>query len=136
MTWFAVFEVATGRLESVGQVVADDATLAAKGLDKLALPGKPDRTQQWNEGTRTYDTITPPKRKIEMQQFIDRFTPSEWDDLTDLATTNKQARGFVNYLRTAKSVDPNNPRFQTALDGMVTAGILAAGRPAEILVEG
>ena len=46
--WFAVYEVANGRLESVGETVADDTTLVAKGLAKKEFVSRPDQGQVWN----------------------------------------------------------------------------------------
>jgi hypothetical protein len=46
--WYAVHEVATGRLVSVGTVVADAETLAADGLAAVAIAEPPSETVQWD----------------------------------------------------------------------------------------
>ena len=46
--WFAVYELANGRLESVGETVVDDVTLTAKGFAKKEFASRPDQGQVWN----------------------------------------------------------------------------------------
>jgi len=60
MTWFAIYDDATGRLESVGTVVAPPGELAKRGLVSKALASDPQvGTKRWNEGTRDFDDVAP-----------------------------------------------------------------------------
>ena len=64
MTWFAVHEIATGRLVSMATVVADPLP---PGLTKKNLgAGKPPDTEMWDEATTSF-VPRPPKT------LIDRF---------------------------------------------------------------
>ena len=52
--WYAICRASTGRLESLGTVVADDGYLAANGLVKIALAKPPDDAEMWDEATRAF----------------------------------------------------------------------------------
>lgn len=54
--WYAVHDIATGRLESVGTVVAPPAVLAAKGLEAIEVgDAPPDFTaQEWEPKGRRF----------------------------------------------------------------------------------
>jgi len=52
--WWAIHEIATGRLESIAQVIADDATLAARGLTKKSIPGPAGNNEIWDEPTLAF----------------------------------------------------------------------------------
>ena len=69
MTWFAVFESATGRLHSVGEVLADPLP---DWLESIIIADKPDETLMWDENTRLF--VSRPAKV-----FIDRLQ----DILTD-----------------------------------------------------
>lgn len=53
MTWSAIVRDADGELVSVGDVVADGATLAAKGYVRMDIAGPPG-TDLWDKVTRTF----------------------------------------------------------------------------------
>lgn len=132
----AVYETATGRLESIGTVVADDATLTRKGLAKKEFDfdkSEVGHSKNWNESTQTFDTVTPPKPAITRQAFIDRFTSAELDSIVDAAKTAKRAAGFIEYLKMQDSVRLDAPRIVNSVNDMESAGLIAAGRAAEIL---
>ena len=134
MDWFAVYEIASGRLVSVGTSVADDATLAANGLAKKVFAFDPnDPTKAWNETTQTFDDVPARKVALSLRGFLDRFTEIEREDLFDLILTNKQARGFVEYAKAGNEVDLNDAFVVTAVNRLETAGIIAPGRAAEVL---
>lgn len=60
MAWFAVYEIATGRLESIGTVVADDAALTRRGLAKRELAFDPRvPTKRWNSNRAEFDDVAP-----------------------------------------------------------------------------
>lgn len=55
--WFAIYETATGRLESVGELVANPLPAQFTSLSLAVSPGP---TQMWDPGTRTF-IARPPK---------------------------------------------------------------------------
>ena len=64
MTWFAVYEIATGRLRSVGTVITDPL---APGLAKKDLgPTLPPDSEMWDEATKGF---VPRPVKV----LVDRF---------------------------------------------------------------
>lgn len=141
MTWFTVYQTSDGKRVSVGTVVAPDDFLAANGLDKLQTAFDPrTNTKQWNAGTRTYDDVTPPKAPISKQEFIDLFTDAERDELFDAAenhpTANvrKKIKGFINYIQLSEHIHLDQAYIVTSVNQMEAAGIIGAGRAAEILV--
>lgn len=54
MAWFVIFENATGRLESIGQIVADDRQLQSRGLVKAAIQNPPADNEMWDETSRSF----------------------------------------------------------------------------------
>ena len=141
MTWFAIFENATGKLVSEGTVVADDAILTAKGLAKKALTFDPRvNTKRWNEATRDYDDVPAPKPVLEKSEFWQRFTDAEreavlaapTDTVLTQAQRNKAAAG-IEYLRQLRAVDLGDDVVVRAVNGMETLGLIAVGRAGVIL---
>ena len=66
MTWFAVFETVTGRLHSVGEVLADPLP---DWLESVIISDKPDETVMWDQNTRQF-IARPPKVLIDRLQDI------------------------------------------------------------------
>ena|SRR3990167_5317272 len=66
MTWFAVFETLTGRLHSIGEVLADPLPV---DLSTLVLAGQPDASQMWDQDTRQF-IARPPKVLVDRLQDI------------------------------------------------------------------
>lgn len=135
MPWYAVYEIATGKLYSTGTVLeASDADLSAKGLAKkeyaedIQVP-----TKRWNESTQDFDTVPAPKRKITTLDFWKRFTKAERDDIFELAATNKIVRGFVETYRHEGYVTTDDPEIVQGVNWLETNGHIAAGRAAEVL---
>lgn len=76
--------------------------------------------------------------------FINRFSDGEWTTL-DLESIDVPAEGtaarkararlrrFLLKIASVPSVDTMDPRWQVELGALVTAGLLAANRPAELL---
>lgn len=139
MTWFAVYENATGRLVSLGTVVADDVTLARKGYAKKALTFDPRvPTKQWNETTRDFDDVPEPKPRLPLREFLDRFTVAEREDIFDAAQNGtagqqKKIGAFLDYLKASEVADLGAPYIIDSVTAMETTGLLGVGRAAEIL---
>lgn len=69
MAWFAIVNDTDGELVSVGDVVADDATLAAAGYVKVALVGNPG-SDLWDAVTRTFSPRPPPPALVDRIEEI------------------------------------------------------------------
>lgn len=69
MPWYAVVEKATGRLESVGTVVASPLP---SSLEALQLAGEPDASQVWDQASRSFK----PRPAVVM---VDRLTDLDAD---------------------------------------------------------
>ena len=64
--WFAIYETATGKLVSVGTVIADDIQLAARSLSKKNFGAtRPDQGTIWNSATLEFDPKPRPVRTDE-----------------------------------------------------------------------
>lgn len=140
MTWYAVHEISTGKLISMGETVAEDDVLAARGYTKTALAFNPQAgTKRWNAITRLFDDIPPLKPALVPKDFFDRFTAQERSDLFEAAksdsraTVRKQLQAFVQYVQLAGVVDLNDSYVQGVVNGMETATLIASGRAAVIL---
>lgn len=137
-TWFAVYDDATGELVSTGTVVADDATLAARGLVKRVLATNPQvRTSRWNKDKRDFGTVPLPKGRISLAEFLLRLVETERQDLFEAAQAgNAAVRKRVNaWIQTAREtgIDLDDAETVTAVNALETAGILGAGRAAQVL---
>lgn len=82
MTWYAVYEQVSGRLVSVGTVVASPLP---KGLTTAQFPQLPHDSQMWDEPARTF-VPRPPKQVIDpegdpeltaIRAELDRLNPSQ-----------------------------------------------------------
>lgn len=138
MTWFAIFETASGRLHSTGTVIVSDAELAARGFSKLQLADDPQvNTKKWNTATRDFDTVPAPKDRIDTVDFWKRFTVTEIEDIheeaTKKTTTAKKTRGFVETYRSQGSIVLDDPTLVAGVNALETNGLIGAGRAAEVL---
>ena len=139
MAWYAVYNVADGALVSIGQTIASDADLTAKGYGK-AGPFTYDPRQpgyQWNPDTLTFDTVPIPRPSISTQAFFDRFTDAELGGIIAARDDPNNAdsltlKGFFERLYTAQSVDLDSQRVIDGLAFLEAKGYIAAGRAAEI----
>lgn len=140
MTWYAVYETATGRLLSTGTVIAKtyaELTVEGKAKKEFAFYVQAG-TKQWNETTLDFDDIIPPKPKITTKEFWRRFTPSEREDLHEATrvgspAVKKALHAFIEYIRVDNSVDLEDSYTVDRVSLMETAGLIGAGRAAEIL---
>jgi len=121
-----------------GDPVAPDAELAAKGLAKIAGLAALDDTHGWDAATHSVVAIVPRKPVVTVLAFWQRFTAAEREALQNAFLTGTQAvknaiGAFRDYLVAGGSVDLNDGYVQTKVTQMETAGVLAAGRAAQIL---
>ena len=79
------------------------------------------------------DFVEPPvaPRYVTNEMFWDRFTNAEKEDLVD--HSNRKVRLFLYELRIRSRINLDNAALATILTAMENAGILSAGRAAEIL---
>jgi hypothetical protein len=114
MTWFALHETATGRLESIGEIVDDDA-VAARGLTKVALAGKPLlKGVMWDPVTRTFvprpakvliDRLEDIKTDADFKAFWDGLNPAQQTKMRDFFIRFLGALRFRNAAWRADSLD-------------------------------
>ncbi len=140
MAWTAIYDATTGVLISVGTVVASNEVIAAKGHEALTLGFDPRTSaKQWNTTTREYDDVVPPKAAVRRQDFIERFTGDERDNLFDAArndpnaTLRKKIHGFIQYIQLSEHVHLDSGYIIASVNSMESAGIIGAGRAAEVL---
>lgn len=129
--WYAIHD-ADGNLRSVGTVLADDATLAAKGLTKRLLPGQLNG-KIWNPATRDFD-ITPPSAVPVWTrfEFLSRFTAEERIAMRNLRKTNGALDDFMAMVETAGELRADHPMITQGLAYLVARGWLTKVRADEI----
>lgn len=138
--WFAIYDLDTGKLVSVGTRVADDVTLAKFGRAKVEVPDNPmgNPALAWSEAQRAFVSVTPPRPKFDRQAFVRRFTEAELEALFTAAAEASNAkvrakvRAFIETLRLLDFVDMNDDWVGSALNRLEQAGIIGAGRAAQI----
>ena len=82
MTWFAIYEKATGRLVSTGTVVADPLD---PGLEKVALAAAPEfGAQDWDPTAKALVAKAPATTRVDMlvgdaavAAMLAKLTPAE-----------------------------------------------------------
>lgn len=78
MTWTALYQDATGRLLSVGTVVADQLPA---GTVAVVLAEKPRRDQMWDSATRSF---VPRPAKVLVDRLVDLRTRARYADFRDV----------------------------------------------------
>jgi hypothetical protein len=80
-----------------------------------------------------------PRRKLSKLEFINLFTDEEYEDILAAAKTSVQVEAWVDKFRMT-SVDPDggsidlaDPRTISGIQALEAAGLIGAGRAAEIL---
>ncbi len=132
MTWYAVYDKATGELKGQGSQVPSDVELASRGLAKKSYASKPDKG--WNEDTLEFDVpIVVPKERISVQEFLDRFTLEEHGAAVDLARTNGMAKAWYDRVKLMKVVDAESPTMIMGMGFLQAQGVLTSERAAKIL---
>ena len=127
--WYAVYEIATGKLFSVGSSVAPD--LASKGLAKVEYPARPDQVGIWNVARLDFDLRPVSYGKISTTDFMLRFTEAERKAVRD--SLADKAVDFREMLRLSDMVNLDSAYIQSSLAAMEQGGVLAAGRKTDIL---
>ena len=108
MPWTAIFDSATGRLLSVGDILGD----IPAGAATLVLAGEPDlRTQVWDEASRSFIS-RPAKVLVDRIQELrdDPVLSAVWTRLTANQQTALRNRlvAFVGGMRFRSPSEPTN----------------------------
>jgi hypothetical protein len=128
--WYAVYDIATGALVSVGTVIADPLP---SGMASQMLAAEPTGLH-WNATTLAFESpaSTLPDSWT-VYTFLKRLTSAERIAIRTLAKTDVIAEDFMNLLDQSGDVIRSNPDVLAGLNYLVSVGKLAAGRPSEIL---
>ena len=132
MTWYAVYDKATGELKGQGSQVPSDVELASRGLAKKSFPEK--TTMDWNSSSLKFDVpIVVPKERISVLQFLNEFSLEEHGAAVDLARTNGMAKAWYDKVKLMTSVDATDPTITMGMNFLQAQGILTPERAAKIL---
>ena len=107
------------QLQDGNTIVADQAFIDANYPGATKLPEDP------------VSVIQPLPTKLE---FFDRFTDAEQVAIYDTAKTVTQVQLWLDKFKLASDIDVTDPRTIAGIQALEGAGLLAAGRAAEILV--
>ena len=128
---FVTYHADSGALISVTDTppVADPTTCTrAISADSVEL-------HTWDVNTRQFrdEAGVAAARTLTGLQYMTRFTQAELETIYGLADVNLSVRVWVKMFERADVVDLDDARTVTGLQRLEAAGILAAGRAAEIL---
>ena len=102
-----------------------------EGTKTVDILPKELREGIWNTVTRTFDP-RPNVRNIDKLDFLDLFTAAELEGI--LSSSNIKVKVFVKKLEMApNTIRLTSQRMITAVNGLESLGIIAAGRASEIL---
>ncbi|GHF71299.1 hypothetical protein [Seohaeicola zhoushanensis] len=126
MTWKAVFETATGKLRSVGTVVADPLP---EGLSVVDLAGRPDGAMLWNEATQAFDVPAPaPVLTWSRTEFLELFTAAERLTIRELTKTVPAMDDYLFMVQTATTIRSDHALVTDGLAALVAGGIITQAR--------
>ena len=127
---FVTYHADSGALISVTDTppVADPATCTR------AISADSGELHTWDANTRQFrDEGVAAARTLTRLQYMTRFTQAELETIYGLSDTNMAVRVWVKMFERADVVDLDDARTVTGLQRLEAAGILGAGRAAEIL---
>lgn len=128
MTWYAIYTDATGRLESIGTVVA--APLSAGLTAKDCGPNRPEGI--WNPQTLDFEPVQSwMVRQVPQLDFVLLFTQTERIAIDNSSDEEVQDARRVMYL--VDPVDRDNQGVIDAVNSFETKGLIGQGRANEIL---
>lgn len=135
-TVHAIYQVEDGRLVSWttdASKIAPAATLAARGYVCVTIEDA-DPAGRWNPTTHTFEPVAPEAARILTPlQFRDRFTHAEEVAITAAAAASVDIRVWLDRLAVAQEISLDDARTIAGVGALEAAGLLAAGRAAEIL---
>jgi hypothetical protein len=135
VSWYTLFNQETGALIAPTPKV----TLPTAAIGVLITPEEPDQAaNDWDAVSRSWVPKPNPTRTlISRKDFLDQFTDAELTAAMQLRrSSNLEVYGaiekFVLYVKVSTAIDLNDPKLITGLAFLVTVGVLAPTRPAQI----
>lgn len=128
MAWHAVYNVSTGKLVSIGTVVADQLP---EGLASQVL-GESKPVGNWNAATHVFDAVVEETVMLP-QDFMGLFTIAEETAIRNRAMTDANMVTFLARVERARTVTFSHPDTISGMDYCVAMGIITAERKTEIL---
>ncbi len=131
--WYAVYEVATGRLVSTGTSIANPlpAGLASKEYrDNIQSPGL-----KWNTTTLDFDVVPIPKSKDMTEEFKRKMTKAERVKLIEAAKTDPDIAEYLDRLNTNQVIDLDSTETDEDMDLLVTKAVITSDRKADLIAE-
>lgn len=128
-TWYAIVD-GSGNLISAGTVIADAATLQAKGYQAITLAGNPIG-QIWDSATRSFSAAPATPIVLQTWTFIQLFTAAEYAAIR--ASTDPIVGQFLLMLQTATTVTLSDPVVINGVNYLVAQTLLTAARGAAVL---
>lgn len=132
----AIYETATGRLHSISTEAPGKLPTTYAQKEFPALTNADGKV--WNTATLIFDNAPVLKPILSKRAYFARFTDAELDDIFDYANSaatnaqKKRIRSALEYFRTIGEADLNEQRVQRFANVLENAGIIAAGRAAQI----
>lgn len=133
MAWYAVYEVSTGDLKgatsNINQV-PEQSVLDSKGFAVKTFDPAPDLSAfGWNPATLEYDVALPTRYEaVDTFTFMNRWTQGERNALHTLSDTDTNVRDFIWRLGLTEFVRVDWAPLITAMDYLVTNGVLTQAR--------
>lgn len=133
---FAIYETATGRLHSLSSVMPTSLPAQYTAKDFPTLSNADGKI--WNIATLDFDNAPVLKPILTKRDYFARFTDTELDDIFDFANSSatvaqkKRIRSALEYFRIVNEADMNELRVQRFATVLENAGIIAAGRAAQV----
>jgi hypothetical protein len=128
--FYAVYELATGALRSVGSVVADPLP---DGLAALELSGAPDfGAVAWDPATRAF-APRPPAVELSAEAFRERFTFAERVAIKQAAAADARVAVLMEDVGAKATIRLTHPRTVSGLGLLQLVGAVTPERAAEIL---
>lgn len=131
MPWYAVYEAASGRLESIGTRLG---SRLKPGLESAEVGEDRPDPRAWDETTRRFIRPVPPEpRLVPFGAFLERFQQAERIALRTLTAANDNARDVFELWQAHGQVDLAAQDTDQKLQFLVARGVLTPQRKAEIL---
>lgn len=127
--WYAIYDVATGQLRSVGTVLTDPLPSGLAAVE--CGDSRPDG--EWSSVTLEFVPRSPLPDRWTKYEFLMRMTAAERIAIRTAAASDPIVDDFMDMLNVSGEVVRSNPVVVQGLNYLVSQGCLAAGRPGEIL---
>ena len=126
---FFVYRKNNGALYSIG---SEEPNFTRQDLAYVEIDGDVDDNTMWDEATLTL-VPRPPKRHMDPEEFVARFTEEELQDLlTATAPVDAKAQALAMYLTMARVIELDGVLVQDGLDDLSTGGRISAARKQEL----